>query len=117
MGEKPFPSYEGDESYFFVSYSHEEADLVYPEMAWIREAGFNVWYDDGIHVGAVWRQSLADALSGSSALIFFATGNSTVSSNCLKELNFILDEDKLQLIMKDGVIYKNTLGPKSNTTD
>lgn len=94
MAEKPFSAYEGDQPYFFVSYAHEDAELVYPEMAWLNPAGFNVWYDDGIYVGSVWRQSLADALSGSAGLVFFATARSTESSNCLKELNFILDEDK-----------------------
>jgi TolB-like protein/Flp pilus assembly protein TadD len=94
MAKRPFSAYEGTEPYFFVSYAHDEADAVYPEMSWITEAGFNIWYDDGIHVGSVWRQALADALSGSVAMIFFATSSSIESSNCLKELNFILDEDK-----------------------
>ena len=76
MIDKPFPAYEGDKPYFFVSYAHEDADIVYPEMTWINEAGFNLWYDDGIHVGAVWRQALADALSSSSAMVFFATARS-----------------------------------------
>ncbi|MCZ6869176.1 MAG: hypothetical protein O7G84_06710 [Gammaproteobacteria bacterium] len=43
MADKPFPAYEGDGA-FFVSYAHEDAALVYPEMAWIGEAGFNLWY-------------------------------------------------------------------------
>jgi adenylate cyclase len=60
----------------------------------LEPAGFNLWYDDGIHVGSVWRQALADALSKSVGLIFFSTEKSTESSNCLKELNFILDEEK-----------------------
>jgi TolB-like protein len=94
MSQKPFPAYEGEEPYFFVSYAHEDAGIVYPEMSWIDRAGFNLWYDDGIHVGTVWRQALADALSGAVGLIFFATGRSTESGNCLKELNFILDEEK-----------------------
>lgn len=94
MTEKPFSAYEGDQPYFFVSYAHDDGELVYPEMAWLNPAGFNLWYDDGIHVGSVWRQALADALSGSAGLVFFATARSTESSNCLKELNFILDEDK-----------------------
>ena len=94
MAEKPFIAYEGDQPYFFVSYAHEDADLVYPEMAWIDEGGFNLWYDDGIHVGSVWRKALADALSGAAAMVFFATARSTESNNCLRELNFILDEDK-----------------------
>ena len=70
--DRPFPAYEGDSDYFFVSYAHHDSDMIFSEMAWINESGFNLWYDDGIHVGTVWRQTLADALPASSALIFFA---------------------------------------------
>lgn len=94
MLEKPFPAYDGDQPYFFVSYAHDDSDAVYAEMRWLHDTGFNLWYDDGIHVGSVWRQSLADALSGAAAMVFFATERSTQSSNCLQELNFILDEEK-----------------------
>ncbi|MCZ6890876.1 MAG: TIR domain-containing protein, partial [Gammaproteobacteria bacterium] len=103
MAEKPFSAYEGDQPYFFVSYAHEDAQLVYPEMAWLNPAGFNLWYDDGIHVGSVWRQALADALTASAGLVFFATARSTESSNCLKELNFILDDEKPVFVVQvDG---------------
>ena len=94
MADRPFPAYEGDQSYFFVSYAHDEADVVYPEMGWIREAGFNLWYDDGIHVGSVWRRALADALSKSSGLVFFCTERAAESENCLQEINFVVDEKK-----------------------
>lgn len=92
--EKPFPAYEGDKPYFFVSYGHGDTDIVYPEMTWIRTAGFHLWYDDGIHVGTVWRQALADALSSCSGFIFFSTVPSNSSDNCLKEINFALEEGK-----------------------
>lgn len=93
MADKPFPAYEGDGAYFFVSYAHEDAALVYPEMAWIGEAGFNLWYDDGIHVGRVWRRALADALNKSVGMVFFCTEGAAESENCLQEINFALDEE------------------------
>ena len=74
--ERPFPAYQGSAPYFFVSYAHDDDELVYPEMAWLHEVGFNLWYDDGIQVGSVWRKAIADAVSGASALIFFATSRS-----------------------------------------
>ena len=67
-------------------------------MTFIHDAGFRLWYDDGIHIGAVWRQALADALSNATALIFFSTARSNASPNCLKELNFALD-DELPIIV------------------
>ena len=92
--EKPFPAYEGDAPYFFVSYAHDDEELIYPEMAWLHDAGFNLWYDDGIHVGSVWRKAIAEAVSGAIAMVFFATSRSVKSSHCSNEINFILDDDK-----------------------
>ena len=40
--EKPFPAYKGDEPYVFVCYAHGDADVVYPEIAWLHDQGFNV---------------------------------------------------------------------------
>ena len=94
MANKPFEAYAGDRPYFFVCYAHDDAALVYPEMAWLHEANFNLWYDDGIHVGTTWRQAIADAVAESAALIFFATKRSVKSDNCLREINFGLDDEK-----------------------
>jgi TolB-like protein len=94
MAERPLASYSGEEPFFFVSYGHDDAELVYPEMRWLQEAGFNLWYDEGIHVGSVWRKAIADALSDSAGMLFIATQASVESDNCLKELNFVLDEEK-----------------------
>ncbi len=94
MATKPFPAYEGDAPYFFVSYAHEDDELVYPEMTWLHEVGFNLWYDVGIHVGTVWRRALADALNKSAGTVFFCTERSAESENCLQEINFALDDKK-----------------------
>jgi TolB-like protein len=101
--EKPFPSYEGDAPYLFVSYDHKDTEDVYPEMTWIRTSGFNLWYDEGIHVGTVWREALADALSDCSGFIFFSTERSNASDNCRKEINYALDEGKQMFVVQlDG---------------
>ena len=52
----PFKAYQGDEPYIFVSYAHEDSDAVYPEIEWLRDQGFNIWYDEGISPGASWRE-------------------------------------------------------------
>lgn len=98
--DRPFAAYEGDAPYFFVSYAHADDEIVFQEMSWIHDAGFNLWYDDGIHVGSDWRQSLADALEGAAGLIFMATEKSVVSDNCLKELNFVLDDKKTVFVVQ-----------------
>ncbi|MCH8142813.1 MAG: toll/interleukin-1 receptor domain-containing protein [Proteobacteria bacterium] len=65
MLDTPFPAYTGDEPYIFVSYAHADNEIVYPEIQWLRDQGFNVWYDEGISPGTVWRDELADSIEGS----------------------------------------------------
>jgi len=50
--EKPFPAYKDDEPYIFVSYPHADDEIVYPEIQWLHDQGFNIWYDDGIDPGS-----------------------------------------------------------------
>jgi len=92
MTEKPFAAYEGDQPYFFVSYSHNDTESVYSEMSWIHAAGYNLWYDDGIHVGAVWRRALAEAVLASAGVIFMRTPSSVISEYCSREIHLALDE-------------------------
>ncbi|MEO2172810.1 MAG: hypothetical protein ABGY96_01790 [bacterium] len=41
--ERPYPAYNGDEPYIFVSYAHEDDTIVFPEIRWLQEHGFNIW--------------------------------------------------------------------------
>ncbi len=62
------PAYKGDEPYVFVCYSHDDSDYVFPEMAWLQEQAVNLWYDEGISGGRVWRAEIADAIDGASTV-------------------------------------------------
>lgn len=92
--------YRGEEPYLFVSYAHSDADTVVAEMTWLHQAGFRLWYDDGIHIGTIWRQAIADALAESAGLLFFATESSIASDNCNKEISFALDEGKPVVVVR-----------------
>lgn len=59
-----FPAYKGEDPYVFVSYFHEDSAVVFTEIRWLKDQGFNIWYDEGISPGASWRQELADAIDG-----------------------------------------------------
>jgi TolB-like protein len=92
--ERPFPAYRGDEPYIFVSYSHADAEVVFPELLRLKEAGFNIWYDEGISPGATWRDEVALALTQCKVFLYFITPRSVASSNCLKEVNFSLSRER-----------------------
>lgn len=57
--ERPFPAYNVDQPYIFVSYAHDDAALVYPEMVRLKNQGFHVWYDEGINPGSSWDDEVA----------------------------------------------------------
>ncbi len=97
MAERPFPAYRGDEPYVFVSYSHDDADAVYPELRWLKQQGFNIWYDEGISAGAEWRQEIALAIQNCALLLFYVSESSVNSPHCIRELNFALDEARPHL--------------------
>lgn len=89
-----FKAYEGDEKYIFVSYSHADADIVYPIIERLNEEGYRVWYDDGIVPGSEWPENIAAHLDKCTTFIFFASPNSVASDNCKREVNFALSRKK-----------------------
>ncbi|MCZ6869687.1 MAG: toll/interleukin-1 receptor domain-containing protein, partial [Gammaproteobacteria bacterium] len=86
--ERPFPAYQGDAAYIFVSYAHADAEAVYPELVRLREQGFNIWYDEGISPGSSWREELATAINDCALFLMFITPRSVKSEPCQKEVNF-----------------------------
>ena len=92
--DRPFPAYKGDEPYIFVSYAHNDDDIVYSEIQWLKDQGFNIWYDEGISPGSEWHNELANRIQNSSLFIFFITPQSVVSENCQREVHYAIDHGK-----------------------
>jgi len=55
--DRPFSAHTGDELYAFVSYSHKDSSVDYPELTWLKESGINIWYDESIEARTEWRLS------------------------------------------------------------
>ena len=94
---KEFPAYQGDQPYVFVSYAHTDARAVYPELQRLHTLGINVWYDEGISPGAIWRDELARRIENCSVFLLFLSSNACKSDNCLKELNLALNSNRALL--------------------
>jgi hypothetical protein len=75
-------------------YSHTNADAVYADMEHLAEQGINIWYDEGIPAGRVWRAEIANAIGNASQFIFFISQESLRSSHCLSEVEYALDHGK-----------------------
>ncbi len=90
----PFPAYHGNEPYIFISYAHLDAVKVYSEITTFHNAGYRVWYDEGIAPGNEWTDEIANALEKCALFIVFITPHSAVSPNVQNEINFAIDEKK-----------------------
>lgn len=89
--ERPFPAYAGDEPFVFVCYAHDDSSIVYPEMAWLHGKGVNVWYDEGIGAGTVWRAEIAEAIERAERVLVYLSPRSIVSHHCNREISYALD--------------------------
>ncbi len=93
----PFDAYEGDKPYVFVSYAHKNSDIVYAHISKLHEAGFRIWYDEGIDPGADWSDEIAAALHGCAVFLVFISEASLASHNVRKEIIFAIDQRKHML--------------------
>ena len=90
--ERPFPAYEGDEKYIFISYAHLDAEIVFPEIKKFHDEGYPVWYDQGLTPGQEWDDEIALALMDCSLLVVFISKNSMASNNVQDEIKLALNE-------------------------
>ena len=94
-----FRAYGGDDPFIFVSYSHRDDELVYPELKRLRSLGFNIWYDEGLGAGNVWADELARRLRKCALTIYFISPNSVLSRFCANEVCYALEIEKPVLLV------------------
>lgn len=94
VGRLPYPAYRGNEPYVFVSYAHKDKDIVFPEIKRFNDAGFHVWYDEGISPGNEWSDEIAEALTKCTVFVVMLTPTSAPRESVLNEISFALDEGK-----------------------
>ena len=88
------PPYGGREPYIFISYSHRDADRVFPLLRVLSDRGFRFWYDEGIDPGTEWPESIAAHLEGCAVCLAMLSENSLASTNCRREVNFAVSRNK-----------------------
>ena len=94
VGRLPYPAYRGKEPYIFISYARLDSERVLAEIKRFNEAGFHVWYDEGIAPGNEWSDAIAEALTNCSVFVVFLTPTSAPRENVLNEIDFALNEQK-----------------------
>lgn len=111
MQAKSIAAYNGEKPYIFVSYAHRDSERVMPSIEAMVEAGYRIWFDLGIEAGTEWSNTIASHLRDCSAFIFFASGNSVESENCLDEVAYAKSHKKPALLIfleEDVVLPEGT---------
>lgn len=97
--------YTGADEYIFVSYSHNDKEIVFPILAKLQRSGCRVWYDEGIKGGENWRKILASKIESAKCVnfILFSSENSTSSIHVCAEINAALNcEKKIITVRSDN---------------
>ena len=87
QAQTPFDAYLGEEPFVFVSYSHKDSALVFPEILRLHEQGYRIWYDQGIPIGSNWRGSIGAALRRCAVFLVFVTPRAVASEEVFAEVS------------------------------
>jgi hypothetical protein len=87
----------------FVSYAHDDLDVVRADIAHLAHEGIPVWFDESIRTGADWREDIAEHITRATCVVAFVSSRSLASRHCRQEILFALDEDKpiLTVMLED----------------
>ena len=102
MKEGIYPrSYEGDESYAFISYAHKDSATVWPIIDHMDKDGYRIWYDDGIRPGTEWDDNVAEHIQKADYFVAFISEDYIKSDNCRDELNYARDLNKARMFLME----------------
>ena len=88
---KPYKPKEGEQPkpFLFVSYAHQDADIVKPIVDALDREGFRIWYDklgEGIDPGKSWEEHIFERLGESSAFLSFVSQHNEFRPVVLQEM-------------------------------
>ena len=89
----PFAAYSGEDPSVFVSYAHRDQQPVYQDLSRFHDHGLKLWYDEGIRLGAPWRDEVASAIDRANVFVFYVSEASIGSVACVQEINYALDNN------------------------
>ncbi len=90
----PFRPYDGEEPFIFISYAHQDREMVFPILSHLDGQGFRIWYDEGVDPGTEWPEEIAAHLLACTVFMLFTTPDSMRSSNVRREINMAVKHEK-----------------------
>ncbi len=104
-------SYEGDEPYIFISYSHADTAAVAQLLKIIDKRKFRFWYDDTMEIGEDFRNELCVKIENCSAFLLFISDASMNSKYCGIEIITAYKNNKkiYPVYLRDDVVIPPAL--------
>ena len=92
------PAYTGTEPFIFISYSHTDSELVQSFIRTMYEAGYRIWYDEGIKFNEDYQHTIQKKIREASYFIAFITERYLTRKDPLQEMLIAMDlRDKKKL--------------------
>ena len=96
-------SYDND-SFVFISYAHQDAEVVFPIIERVAAGGYAIWYDRGITISSKWTDEIAIAIKECKAFVLFASKDAVNSQYVRAEIEFALNHKiKVIPVYLDGI--------------
>jgi tetratricopeptide (TPR) repeat protein len=93
-GDIPFTAYNGDEPFIFISYSHTDKNLVFPEIRSWHDEGYRIWYDQGIKASEEWMREIVKSINKSAFFIVFISPSILDSIYVKREISWAIKRRK-----------------------
>jgi hypothetical protein len=98
------PCNHDEDSFVFVSYAHQDAEVAFPIIERVAAGGYALWYDKGISISSTWTDEIAIAIMKCKAFLLFASKNAVNSTYVRAEIEFALNHKiKVIPVYLDGI--------------
>jgi len=78
--------------YIFISYSHEDRNIVNDEAHFFKCMGYHVWFDERIEAGSEWVAQIEEAISNAKQFIVFISPHAVESTYVKKEIALAINK-------------------------
>jgi hypothetical protein len=95
------PAYTGKDPFIFISYSHTDSERVQHFIRSLSEAGYRIWYDEGIKLNEDYQHTIQRRIREASYFIAFITNRYLTRKDPLQEMLIAMelrDKKKLKII-------------------
>ena len=93
----------------FISYCHSDSAQVFPIIERLAIEGYRVWYDNGVHPGEEWPETIARHMIDAKVCVAMVSATAAESHNCRNEVTFAVANSMplLSVVLED---FKMPLG-------